>query len=123
VTFNVGVANAGGEAANGIDVAISLPPGLTYVSNNGGGTYAGGTWTIPALAAGSTVGLQLVARADTLLPVAVGAEIMTATPFDPDSTPGNGNVGHNTAIAMAAGLKAKARWHFTVVSTQHINSA
>ncbi len=91
VTLTVTVANAGDQTANGITANLALPTGLSYVSDNGSGTFASGTWSIASLAKGATASLQVVAHLDTLLPVTVNAEIMSATPFDPDSTPGNGS--------------------------------
>jgi uncharacterized repeat protein (TIGR01451 family) len=89
ITLSVAVVNAGGEPAGGITVAVMLPAGLSYKSDSGGGAFAGGTWSIPSLAAGATTTLQIVAHVDVLSPLPVSAAIMTATPFDPDSTPGN----------------------------------
>lgn len=89
VTLTVGVSNGGGEDASGITVTVPLPAGLTYVSDTGAGAFAGDTWTIDNLAAGSSASLQIVARVDTLAPVSITTQVMTATPSDPDSTPGN----------------------------------
>ena len=91
VTLTISVANAGGEDASGISVAIPLPAGLSYVSSTGDGALAGTTWSIPSLAAGATATIQIVAHVNGLSPLTANAEIMTATPIDPDSTPGNGN--------------------------------
>lgn len=91
VTLTISVANAGDEDASGISVAIPLPAGLTYVSDTGSGALAGTTWSMPSLAAGATATLQIVAHVNTSSPLTAHAEIMTAAPFDPDSTPGNGN--------------------------------
>ena len=73
VTLTVSVTNGGVQDASGIAVAIPLPAGLTFVSDTGSGALAGVTWTIAALAAGSTATLQLVARVDTVLPVTASA--------------------------------------------------
>lgn len=90
VTLTVAVTNAGGQDASGVTVALTLPAGLTYVSDDGGGSYGGGVWTPGAITVGSTASLHVVVTASGLAPLPVTAEITTATPFDPDSTPGNG---------------------------------
>lgn len=90
VTLTVAVTNAGGQDASGVTVALTLPAGLTYVSDDGGGSYGGGVWTPGAITVGSTASLHVVVTASGLAPLPVMAEITTATPFDPDSTPGNG---------------------------------
>ena len=58
VTFTVTVDNQGPSAGTGVEVTDLLPAGLTYDSDNSGGTYVpgSGVWTIGSLAAlGSAV--------------------------------------------------------------------
>ena len=89
LTLTVEVANGGGQDASGVTVAIPLPAGFTLVSQSGDGSYVGGTWTIGALGSGSTASVALVVHVAALSPTSITAQIMTAAPFDPDSTPGN----------------------------------
>src|SRR5213076_2793833 len=56
VTFTVTVTNNGPDTATGVVVTDLLPAGLTYVSDDGGGSYDPnlGPWTVGALAASAS---------------------------------------------------------------------
>jgi uncharacterized repeat protein (TIGR01451 family) len=93
VVFTLDVMNAGPSAATGVSVRDQLDSGLLFVSASGAGSYdpASGVWDVGGIAAGATASLTLVAA-----PAATGAmentaEIIAATPGDPDSIP-NDNV-------------------------------
>ena len=51
VTFTINVNNNGPNNATGVVVTDLLPPGLAYVSDDGGGAYvpATGQWTVGAV--------------------------------------------------------------------------
>ena len=91
VTFTVTVTNSGPVTASGVAVRAALPPGVTYVSDTGGGDYSSGagTWTIATLAAGSTASLQIVGHFTASAVVPASAEVIASSLPDPDSTPGN----------------------------------
>ncbi len=61
------VKNLGPNAATNIIINDLLPPGLTYVSDDGGGEYNSGTntWTIPNLNSGATNNLKIDVTAGT----------------------------------------------------------
>ena len=75
VTFTVGAHNEGPDSATGIEVLVTLPTGLTYVSDNSGGSYVSGTgvWTVGSLASESEAELEIVASVDA------GTETTTLT--------------------------------------------
>ncbi|NNC37200.1 MAG: proprotein convertase, P [Hyphomonadaceae bacterium] len=78
--------------ADGITADITLPAGLSYVSDNAGGGYNSttGVWTVlGSIAAGDTVSLQITAFTELSGSYVTSAEILTSNQSDPDSTPGN----------------------------------
>ena len=62
VTYTVTVTNHGPDGATGVTIHDALPAGVTYVSDDGAGSYAGGTWTVGSLAFGATATLHITAR-------------------------------------------------------------
>lgn len=94
VVFTIRVTNSGPNNASGITVSDHLPPGYTYVSDNGAGKYNNttGIWNVGNLNNGNTLTLQITAKVNvaTASNYVNTAEIQTAHQVDPDSTPGNG---------------------------------
>jgi uncharacterized repeat protein (TIGR01451 family) len=91
-TFTVTVNNQGPADATGVEVTDTLPAGLTYVSDDGGGAYdpATGVWTIGDLAVNASVQLSFVVTVDAVGEFTNVAEVTAANEEDADSTPGNG---------------------------------
>ncbi|MEL6271418.1 MAG: PKD domain-containing protein [Chloroflexota bacterium] len=58
------VTNNGAVTATGIQVNAALATGLTFVSSSGPGTYNSGVWTLPSLASGATVTIDLQVTVD-----------------------------------------------------------
>ena len=90
VAINLTVSNRGGSAATNVSLQTELPPGWQLIDSVGlsvnGQTVRG---TISTLPAGDSTTLTLLVR-----PGASGtlrAQILSATPDDEDSTPGNGD--------------------------------
>lgn len=95
VIFTIRVTNSGPNNASGITVSDQLPPGYTYVSDNGAGKYntTTGIWNVGSLNNGNSLALQITAKVNTISApnnYINTAEIETAHQLDPDSTPGNG---------------------------------
>ncbi|UTN02775.1 gliding motility-associated C-terminal domain-containing protein [Flavobacterium bizetiae] len=94
VVFTIRVTNSGPNNASGITVSDQLPPGYTYVSDNGAGKYNNttGIWNVGNLNNGNSLTLQITAKVNvaTAANYINTAEIQTAHQVDPDSTPGNG---------------------------------
>lgn len=64
IIYTLTVTNNGPNDASGVAVTDNLPTGVTYVSDDGGGAYSGGTWTIGNLNNGSTATLNITATVD-----------------------------------------------------------
>ncbi|OXA98731.1 hypothetical protein B0A75_13785 [Flavobacterium oncorhynchi] len=94
VIFTIRATNSGPNNATGVTVLDKLPPGYTYVSDNGSGKYNSttGIWNIGNLNNGNTITLQITAKVNvaTAANYKNTAEVQTARQVDPDSTPGNG---------------------------------
>lgn len=94
MTFKV--TNNGPAIATGVTLKVVLTPDLTYVSDDGGGTYNSFTDTSvvgalpPAPAAGSSATLKVKANIPTTGLKTITAEVWTADQFDDNSTPADG---------------------------------
>jgi uncharacterized repeat protein (TIGR01451 family) len=109
VTFTITASNAGPNAATNVSVKDSLPAGLTYVSDDGGGAYnsASGVWTIGTVNALSSATLHITATVAMTGTITNTAEIAASDVFDPDSTPNNHNAGEDDrASAIVSSLQA-----------------
>ena len=105
VTYTLTVTNAGPSHATAVQVTDALPAGVTYQSDDCGGSASGGTWTwnVGSLSVGSTATCHLRVTVD---PAATGsldntARVTAGTP-DPDAT--NNQVTQTTALAPSADL-------------------
>jgi len=94
VVFTIRTTNSGPNNATGVTVLDKLPPGYTYISDNGLGKYnsTSGIWNIGNLNNGNSITLQITAKVNvaTAANYLNTAEIQTSRQIDPDSTPGNG---------------------------------
>jgi uncharacterized repeat protein (TIGR01451 family) len=93
IFINLTITNAGSAAAEGVVIAAPVPQGLAYVAH----TASKGTvnlnehrWTVGTLVPGesATLTMQLFVLQNTL-PLPYFTQIVSATPADEDSTPGN----------------------------------
>lgn len=93
VTFTLTLTNQGPLAATDVVVTDVLPEGLTFVGATPDAAYepATGAWTVGALAAEGTTTLEIQVQGVDPTTFTNRAEVTQATPFDPDSTPGNGS--------------------------------
>lgn len=95
LTLTVTSASTSPSSASGVTVASLLPPGLSYVSHSGAGTYsnATGLWTVGSLTAGQSRSLSIVATVNVGAGTSIAhtAEISASSPVDLDSTPANGS--------------------------------
>ncbi|MCB1052335.1 MAG: DUF11 domain-containing protein [Acidobacteria bacterium] len=89
VTLTVQISNAGPDPASDVEVKLSIPSGLTWISDNGLGDFfpSSGVWLVHSLASGASQSLQIQLRAQSS--AALYGEVDHASPNDPDSTPGN----------------------------------
>ena len=89
VIFTITISNLStADAVTGVTVQDVLPAGITYVSDNGGGTYNSlmGVWVVGALAANSNVTLNIITNATTTGLKTNSANILTSNLPDPDPT-------------------------------------
>ncbi len=91
-TFTITVVNQGPDDATGVEVTDTLPAGLTYLSDDGSGTYdsATGVWTIGNLAVGASVQLTFDVTVDEAGTFTNVAEVTAANEEDSDSVPADG---------------------------------
>ena len=119
-TFTITLTNDGPDAATNVKVKDVLPAGLTFVSATpDAGTYddVNKEWTIPSLASGEDVTLEVVARVDSSAELTYTAQVTASDVADPDSTPNN-NVeaedDQETATVDAPGTAAVANLAVTI---------
>ena len=92
VSFELIVTNDGPDAATNVQIADTLPAGLTFVSNTiSAGTYnsASGVWSINSLAPSTSAMLTIVTTVDAQGTKTNTAQVVAVDQADPDSTPGN----------------------------------
>ncbi len=85
------VRNAGGAPAQNVRVGCALPAGFSFQSGSGMSVSAGQvSGTVPTISADGSAWLTFTAVASQSGSFTLKAQIETATPADPDSTPNNG---------------------------------
>lgn len=91
VSFTLSVSNAGGATAQSATIKTTVPTGITLTDATGW-QINGSQLTIPLqnITVGSTVNVVYTGRAISNGVWTTAAEISSASPNDPDSTPGNG---------------------------------
>jgi uncharacterized repeat protein (TIGR01451 family) len=104
VVFTVTVTNNGPSSASGIQVTDLLPAGVTYVSDNGGGTYnpATGIWWVSPLANGVSASLQITVTVNAGTNGATitnTASITASAQADPNS--GNNSASRSLSVGGA----------------------
>ncbi|MFN0111172.1 MAG: Calx-beta domain-containing protein [Blastocatellia bacterium] len=92
--FTLTVSNAGPGSASGVTVTDLLPAGLSYVSDNGGGSYNSGTgvWTVGTIANAASASLQITATVATTGAKTNYAQVTANNATDPDSTPNDNSM-------------------------------
>jgi uncharacterized repeat protein (TIGR01451 family) len=91
IIYTLSVTNNGPDSANNIQVSGTLASGVTYISDDGSGSYvtATGLWSVGTLANGATSNLQITASVDQGGVISHGAQISASDESDPDSAPAN----------------------------------
>lgn len=101
VTYEI--TNLGPEAAGSVSADISLPSGVSYVSQAGTGTYdeLTGVWTLPAtVGIGGTASITIDVYVEPIGPYNLTAEIISSDKSDSDSTPNNGSTTEDDDAAL-----------------------
>lgn len=95
-TLTASNAAASTQTATGVTVQDSLPPGVTFVSASGTGSYSSGTgvWAVGTLAPGAsaTITITVTVNATNGAIITNEAEISSSSVTDSDSIPNNGSV-------------------------------
>lgn len=97
ITLKVTNQDAANIATN-VQVRDLLPTGLTYVSHTSGKNYSSssGIWAVGTVNANSSVSLDITVKVSASGTSTTNfAEIWLSDQFDPNSTPGNGDVGED----------------------------
>lgn len=91
VVFQLVLTNKGAQPATGVTVKDVLPTALNITNITPSvGTFTSSIWTVGDLAVDQTVTLTLRGKVTTLTTATSNfAQVQTASPADPDSTPGN----------------------------------
>ena len=91
------VSNSSATAASLTQVSLEWPAGLTWLSDNAGGTYnpATGEWQAGDIPAGGSKSITIRAQVATAAQYAIVGEILYAFNEDPDSTPFNRHINAN----------------------------
>jgi uncharacterized repeat protein (TIGR01451 family) len=125
VTLTIQAANAGPNRARQVVVFDSLPAGLTYLSDDGGGAYdpSLGLWTVGQLGVGANATLHIRATVTGTGEIVNTAQIGSSKPIDPNPENDVAQVTLNaprladlavTAGASAGSVKAGTGVTFTV---------
>jgi uncharacterized repeat protein (TIGR01451 family) len=64
IVYTLMVTNNGPRDATGVEISDTLPSGVTYVDDDGGGDYDGTTWTVSDLGATDSTTLHITATVD-----------------------------------------------------------
>lgn len=98
ISYTLSASNSAASnlTATGVTVLDNLPPGVSFVSATGAGSYNSGTgiWTVGSLAPGASAAITITVTvtASSGATVINGAEIITSSATELDSTPNNGSV-------------------------------
>ncbi len=101
VTWRLTVASASASTntTNGVTVTDTLPPGFTFISASGFGSFnpATGVWTVGTMAPSQSRSIEITGSitASAGASVTNTAEITTSSVADSDSTVGNGAIGED----------------------------
>jgi uncharacterized repeat protein (TIGR01451 family) len=91
VVFTINVINSGPENALHVEVLDTLPAGLLYISDDGGGDYDpnSGIWTIGPLNTSASATLNITAEVAASGSLKNMAQVSNSYDHDPDSSPAN----------------------------------
>jgi large repetitive protein len=105
LTYTIDITNNGPSDATGVSISDPIPAGTSFVSASNGGSLAAGTvtWTIGALASGTSASGTLVVTVSPLQTADLSnTATVTATTADP--TPGNNSDTETTVVGVSADL-------------------
>lgn len=98
-TLTASSTSASSATATGVSVGAALPPGLTFVSATGSGSFnsSTGVWTVGSIAPGANASIVITAQASGTVgsTIAYPAQITASSHPDPDSVVNNGATGED----------------------------
>jgi uncharacterized repeat protein (TIGR01451 family) len=100
VVLTITVINSGPFSATNVIVKDDLPTGLTYVSDDGGGTYNKdtGLWAVGGISSGASKSLEITVKVDPTGTMLNEAEVWSA-----DQSPSDGRIyGNGTGVDYAS---------------------
>ncbi len=91
IVFTLTVSNAGPNNTTGVTVGDVLPAGVTYVSDDGSGSYAAGVWTVGNLNANASATLHITVTVTAANGTSFSnvAQVTASSSYDSDSQPNN----------------------------------
>ncbi len=102
IVYTLTATNNGPDTVDGLVIADALPAGVTYVSDDSGGAYAAGLWSIGSLSAGNTATLNITVTVDAGTAgstITNTAAVSAATQADP--VPGNNSASATVTVPAA----------------------
>ncbi|MFW2336578.1 MAG: hypothetical protein ACN4IE_22510, partial [Ilumatobacter sp.] len=129
VTYTLSLTNQGPNPSGAVVVEDVLPSGITFINATGPGTYDSttGEWALTDVAGGQTVELAIVASVDAGQTIGTvitnDAEVTSAFASDPDSTPGNGNVGEDDDTSVDFTVIAPPTADLAVTKSANVTNA
>ncbi len=121
--FTLVLANDGPNRAGAIEVSVPMPSGLTYLGDNGAGTYAADIWSIDQLDAGETISLQITTSVNQTGDKLLVAEVSAVDRPDPDSVPDNNNGDEDDQASVSIGAADLAlAWRTDTYSPRELDT-
>jgi uncharacterized repeat protein (TIGR01451 family) len=87
--YSITMINNGPNAASSLVVNASLPSGVSYVSDDGGGAYNLATWNVGSLASGAGATLNITVNVTAVPPATISFPVSMAASEPGDTNPGN----------------------------------
>jgi uncharacterized repeat protein (TIGR01451 family) len=124
ITFTIVVTNTNGSVLDPVIVVDTLPDGMSYVSDDAGGTESPEgtiTWDIGPLASGNATTIHLVASIDgDELGTLINEVTATGTPPEGDDVEDTDTA---DVLAIDARISISPPWDINVVSDKHVLTA
>jgi len=124
ITFDITVTNTNGSVLDPVIVVDTLPEGMSYVSDDAGGTESPEdtiTWDIGPMASGDSTTIQLVASIDgDELGILTNEVTATGTPPEGDDVEATDTA---EVLAIDAYITITPPWDINVVGDKHVLTA
>jgi uncharacterized repeat protein (TIGR01451 family) len=117
VTLTIKVKNAGPDVAKNVSIFDGLPAGLTWVSDDGKGSFdpVSDLWTVGSLGVGQSATLHLLTSVAASGEIVNTAQVASTTPLDPNPANDVSTVTFNAPRLADLGVKVAATASSVVV--------